>query len=223
MITVYFYEIQTHNFTRVSSFHAAAPVQSTGETGGRCGGCGRHQIPPFLRQSELVQIDAVGFCGCAATTRATSSETGRPGWPPVSDWTHYSIFQLVVIIHVFAHIFHFHPVPFFCTRLAKKQCFILSCELPISLSHWGRTELFLCAGNTQQQLCGAIIMINNNLNTKWPHRWRSALTLLLTRTWDWSRNDTTQAKRVSFFPNWHNLRSPFLQTLGAAHLLVIFV
>lgn len=88
---------------------------------------------------------------------------------------------------------HFHPVPFFffCTRLAKKRCFILSCKLPISLSHWGGTELFLCAGNTQQQLCGAIIIINNNLNTKWPHRWRFALTLLLTRTWDWSRNDTT--------------------------------
>lgn len=192
MTSVYFYEIQTHNFTRVSSFHAAAPVQSTGETGGRCGRCGRHQVPPFLRQSELVQIGAVGFCGSAATTRATSSETGRPGWSPVSDWTHYSISQLVVIIHVFAHIFHFHPVPFFLYEISQEAVFypfMWIAHFIISLRVY--SAFFVCAGNTQQQLCGAIIIINNNLNTKWPHRWRSALTLLLTRTWYWSRSDTT--------------------------------
>lgn len=160
MISVYFYDIQTHNSTRVSSFHAAAPVQSTGETGGRCGGCGRHQIPPFLRQSELVQIDAVGFCESAATTRATSSETGRPGWSPVSDWTRYSMFVSRDNPCFCTHLpFLSSPIFFFfCTRLAKKWCFILSCELPISLSHWRCTELFFVC----REHSTAIVWCNNN-------------------------------------------------------------
>lgn len=54
-------------------------------------------------------------------------------------------------------LFSSSPI-FFCTRLAKKQCFILSCELPISLSHWGCTELFFVC----REHSTTIVWCNNN-------------------------------------------------------------
>jgi len=128
---------------------AVAPVQPSGETGGRCGRRGWYQIPPFLCQSGLAQIDAV-HCG-TAETRAACCETGCPECVPFRLKTRR---QEIQNMHFCTHLpFYIRPfslhIFLFIRNLPRSSItFLVNCSFLYLI------EGLLCnlcgAGNTSQ-------------------------------------------------------------------------
>lgn len=106
---------------------AAAPVQPDRETGGRCGRCGRYQIPPLFCHSGVAQIDSPH---CGKQSRLSSKKKtdrtykySKLNFDPLFFPSHYS---------------HAAPMSEFCQ--------VGVCSVLISLSHllcnvWCREQL----------------------------------------------------------------------------------